>query len=286
MPLQTQHVVGRFLGVFAWKFFLRERDNAMINLQLCFPEKDNLWHQQMAKNSLKHAGKMLLEIGALWRWEKDELCELVTIVDNEEILIDALNKNRGVILASPHMGAWELISTYVGSTHPMITLFRPSRLNNINPVIKKARERFGQKSVPTTSAGMRVILKALSKKYVIGILPDQEPDRVNGVFAPFYRTPACTMTLICKLASKKRIPIVFCVMERLKQGYKLHYLKADDDCYNKDPVIAATAMNKTLEKCIAISPEQYLWNYRRFRLRQDGSRRCYKIPSPKRHIRE
>ncbi len=277
LPLSVQHVIGCFLGWIAWKFVRRERDSSLVNLRLCFPEKDNLWHENLAKESLKHAGKALVETGALWRWNEKKLCSLVTTVENESILLEALEKNQGVILASPHIGAWELITTHIGSSYPMISLFRPSRLSDMDPIIKNARERFGQRTAPITAAGMRSVLKALSEKQIVGILPDQEPQRASGVFAPFFGVPACTMTLMGKLISKSNIPVVFCVMERLDGKYKLHFVKPESACYDKNPKVSAAAINKTIENCIAIAPEQYLWSYRRFRLKEEGGRRSYKL---------
>ncbi len=249
----------------------------MINLKLCFPDKTDQWYNKIIRQSLQHTGKALFEIGAMWRWQESNLCNLVISTVNEEVLIKALNQDRGVILASPHIGAWELISIYVGSQHPMINMFRPSRMKVFDPIIRTARERFGQKMAPTNAAGVRMILKALSQKQIVGILPDQEPDRENGIFTPLYNTPACTMTLLSKLANKNQVPIVFCVMKRLKKGYELHYLDPVEDFHNRDIVIAATAVNQAVERCIAIAPEQYLWSYKRFRLLREGGKRSYRI---------
>jgi len=36
-------------------------------------------------------------------------------------------------------------------------------------------------------------------------------------------------------------------------------------------------MNRTVEQCIRMAPEQYQWSYKRFRQRPDGSRNPYDL---------
>lgn len=277
LPLSVQHRLGAWLGLLLWVIPGRERATTRINLGLCFPEKSGEWRDDLGRKSMIHTGKALLETGAMWRWQQDRLCREITSVRNQQVFDQALAQNRGLILASPHIGAWELIPVFISKHHPMVNMYRPARSAALDPIIRRARERFGALTAPANASGVRIILKALQRNKVVGILPDQEPDRENGVFAPFFGTPACTMTLLGKLARKNRTPIVFCVMKRLEKGYELTYLKPLEDFYSENPLIAATAVNHAVERCIEIAPEQYLWNYRRFRLLKDGGKRKYKI---------
>ncbi|MCB1756562.1 MAG: lysophospholipid acyltransferase family protein [Gammaproteobacteria bacterium] len=278
LPLSLQHRLGTWLGLFFWAIRGRERTATEINLQLCFPDQSAQWRDRLGRQSMIHTGKALLETGAMWRWPEDRLCELVTSVKNRQVFDRALAGNQGLLLASPHIGAWELIAVYINASYPMVNMYRPARSATLDPIIRNARERFGAQTAPANASGVRTILKALRENQVIGILPDQEPDRENGVFAPLFNTPACTMTLLGKLAQKNRTPVVFCVMKRLKKGFELEFLEPLEDFYNPDPLQAATAINQAVERCIAIAPEQYLWSYRRFRLLQEGGKRQYSRP--------
>ncbi len=275
LPLSGQHFLGSILGRLFWLTSNRERSATRLNLKLCYPEKPDKWRKQLGQKSLIETGKALVETGAMWHWNQNRLTSLVRNVCGQSIMDSARSKNKGVILASPHIGAWELIGVYVGSRHTMINMYRPPRSAAMEPIIKSARERFGAKVAPANPSGIRVIFKALREQNIVGILPDQEPDRENGLFAPLFNTPACTMTLLGKLARKSNAPIVFCTMKRLENGYELHYIEPDPDIYSEDPLIAATSTNRTIEQCIAIAPEQYLWSYRRFRLLPSTGKRKY-----------
>jgi KDO2-lipid IV(A) lauroyltransferase len=51
---------------------------------------------------------------------------------------------------------------------------------------------------------------------------------------------------------------------------------AHADIRNSDEVLAATALNTSIEECINGCPEQYQWNYKRFRRQPEGRSNFYK----------
>jgi len=275
LPLGIQHRLGAALGVLFWVLPNRQRCATLINVDLCFCDKPTRWRRNIARQSLKETGKALIETGAIWTWPQSKLCQLVVAERQRDIFQGALDRKAGVIIASPHIGAWELIGVYLGAHYPMLNLYRPPRCAAMEPIVLKARQRFGSGLAPINASGIRTTMKALKSGAIVGMLPDQEPDRDSGVFAPFYGTPACTMTLLGKLARKSGAPIVFCTMKRLRNGYELHYVQPDAEIYSEDPGLSAAASNRSIEQCIAIAPEQYLWSYRRFRLIETCGTRCY-----------
>lgn len=278
LPLSALQSLGRVTGQLFCRAKSRESAITQTNLALCFPEQPSALRGDLACASLEHTGRALWEIGAMWRWNQTRLTRLVVREVNRACFDDAVASQRGVILASPHIGAWELIGPHIGAQHPMINMYRPSRSAAMDPVILQARSRFGCENAPANPRGVRMVLKALAQKKVVGILPDQEPDRESGVFAPFFGQAACTMTLLGKLAARSQAPVVFCVMKRLPRarGYEMHYLPAPPEIADPDTEIAATALNQMVEACIEIAPEQYLWSYKRFNLLPDGGKRRYR----------
>ena len=60
--------------------------------------------------------------------------------------------------------------------------------------------------------------------------------------------------------------------ERLPRGrgFDLHYLPADEEIASTDLARSAEALNREVERCIRQKPEQYMWSYKRFRMRPPG----------------
>lgn len=277
MPLRVNHAIGSAFGWFVNLVPNRQSRFIDRNLSLCYPSLNPAERALMVRSNMIETGKNLTELGIFWHWPKVRIKNLVIEESNRHLLDDALARNRGVIIAAPHSGAWELIGMRLTCDTPMHFLYRPNKKSHLNQLILSARERFGGKCYPITARGLSSLVRALKKGGIIGILPDQEPGDDHGVFAPFFDVPAYTMTFLSGLARKTGSPVVFAVMERLPSasGYRLHYLPADDDIANRDPEIAGAALNRCVEQCVEIAPTQYMWNYRRFRKRPENGDPVY-----------
>jgi len=277
LPLKVNHAIGGFLGWCFWLFPTRDKKIAMINLSRCFPEKDAKWHRATARKSFIEAGKALTETSVLWHASGERINNLITEFFGLPVLEAAATGKQGAILASPHMGSWELTGLYAASKYPMTSLYKPPKIKALDQLIKRARETTGSHLVPTTAGGIRKLHRALNQGECIGLLPDQEPGHGRGVFAPLFNIQAYTMTLLHRLSHEKNIPVVICFAERLPRGkgYHFHILAPDERIHDDDPAVSAAALNDAIEKIIRINPSQYIWGYKRFKKRPDGSESFY-----------
>jgi KDO2-lipid IV(A) lauroyltransferase len=206
-----------------------------------------------------------------------EVLSLVRRVYGLELL--ERTEGRGVIVLSPHLGAWELAGLYLSTLGPTTTLYRTQPVGDA--LVRQARGRGGAELVPTDQHGIRRLLQALRRGGYLGILPDQEPKADRGsVFAPFFGVPAFTMLLVNRLARRTGAPVVFLFAERLPKakGFHLHCIAAPEGIDSEDDVVAATALNLGVQRSIEVCPEQYVWAYKRFRSRPDGSPHPYRGP--------
>jgi len=277
LPLRLNLKIGVALGRIFHLVPNRHRRVVEQNLTLCYPELGDQERAILVKNNLAETGKNLTELGAFWFWQRDKVSSLIRGESGTEHLLAALAEKKGVIVAAPHMGAWELIGLKFTADRPMHFLYRPGRKPAFDNLIIGARERFGGKCYPITRRGLSALVRALKQGEMIGILPDQEPADEHGVFAPFFKHQAYTMTFLSNLAQKTGAPIIFAAMQRLPDntGYHLHYFPSDRDLVSTDPQIAASALNRLVQKCIEIAPEQYMWNYKRFKKTPAGTTRRY-----------
>ena len=140
-----------------------------------------------------------------------------------------------------------------------------------------ARNRGGGRALPTNSRGVRGLFKALRDGEVVGILPDQEPPKREGRYAPFFGRPALTMELPVKLAARQRAPMVFGYAFRLPRGgrWVIRFREAPEGLTSPDPDQAVAALNAGVEACVREAPEQYLWTYKRFNHQPEGWSRPY-----------
>jgi len=275
IPLPYLHRAGALVG---WAIALipnRQRRNALINISLYAPQQRASELVRMRNRSLRELGKTLFETAPLWLRPPQEALALVREVRGIELL--EREPGRGLIVLSPHIGAWELAGLYLSSRGPTAIFYKPQRL--LDELIVDARRRGGATLAPITARGIRQLLSALERGEYAGILPDQEPREDKGaVFAPLFGVPAYTMLLVNRLARRSGAPVIFMIAERLPgaAGFRIHCLQAPEGIDSEDDLIAAAALNRGIEQCIAVCPDQYLWSYRRFRRRPAGGSKVYR----------
>ena len=277
LPLPVSHGLGFLVG---WGLFLfpsHSRRISRINVALCFPALSADEQRKLVRRTLIEMGKTIFEVGALWLRPGKSTLRLIKQVHGSELVEAALSAGKGVILASPHQGAWEAAGLYCGAHYGMSCLYKPLKMHQLDALVTRARGRLGGHYVPADAGGIRILYKALKQGDTVGMLPDQEPLAGTGVFAPFFGIPAYSMVFLGRLAAKSGAQIIFTWCERLSwgRGYHLHFREAPASAHSADTLEATSANNQAVEDCVRTNPAQYQWSYRRFRRRPEGEQEFY-----------
>jgi len=277
LPLRTSHALGSFLGKSLMRGNATEKRTAQTNIALCFPELSTQQRQTLLEQALIETGKTIAESGIVWLSAQKRFFSLIKEVHGEEHLRAGLKKGKGVILAIPHLGNWEAIGIYCSSRYPMTSLYRPPRVSGMDDTIRKARQRFGAKLVPTNARGVKALYQALGHNELVAILPDQDPRESGGQFSPFFGHQANTMTLLSRLAQKTAATVLCAYAERLpdSQGFTIHFRPTSSEILNKEMSTSLAALNQSVEAAVRCIPTQYQWSYKRFRTRPDGEAKIY-----------
>jgi len=244
------------------------------NLATCFSTKTSAEIEKMTHASLTNTACTILEMGKSWLPPMAKSLELVTESEGEDNFFAATASEQGVILLAPHIGNWEIFGFYLCEKLKSTWLYQPPEFKLMDQFITKTRSRAGIEMAPTHRIGVSKVLAALRRGEVVGILPDQIPPAEGGRFAPFFGEPALTMTLPSKLIQKTKAKVFCGFAQRLPnaRGYKIIVEEAMSDIYSEDLDESIMALNRSIEKTIMKSVEQYSWEYKRFRRRPDGSR--------------
>ena len=223
----------------------------------------------MTRSSLQHMILYFFEFAQLRYWPEDKLLGRIRELEGIELLDEYAEKHQGAVILIPHLGNWEMFSTYLGIHYGFSALYDPPKISSIEPVIVDTRQRFGGRMFPISAGGMRGLLKSLQQGDFVLVLPDQVPERDQGVYAPFFGRPALTMTLAHRLASKCDHRVVLAYIERVMDGrsyyYRLRIQALPADILNMDSQAFAEMLNGAIEGLVKRSPEQYQWEYKRFK---------------------
>jgi KDO2-lipid IV(A) lauroyltransferase len=268
LPLGVSRKLGRALVHCYWPFGGRSRKVTERNVQLAFPELSCGQQRRLAKDSLLATGELLGEIGHVWLRPRAYVLGLCKEVRGAELLKQAQAEGRGVIVLGPHLGNWEVLGLHLPSVGPTVILFAPPQLEALGPMMRQSRERTGATVVPTDSRGLVQLLRSVKRGHIAGILPDQAPPEVgSGQNSPFMGRDAFTPTLASKMLRRTGALAVFGFARRVPGGFILYYFPAEEAIYDEDTAVSLAAMNRGVEACVRMCPEQYQWEYKRFRTR-------------------
>ena len=277
LSLASAQRLGRGIG---WLLYHTDNTNrrvARINIARCLPERRPDQHEALVKACLSQLGMCSMEAGAAWLWPIERVRALIVDVDGEALFHDAVARGKGLIIAGPHLGNWEVMATWIAVRTEMTGLYRPPKMPALDDIITKSRERLPVTMVPADQSGVKQLLQALRAGRAIYALSDHEPSRGIGVFAPFFNQMAYTGNLVPKLALRTGATVLLACAERLPNtaGFRLHFRPGPVLAEGADDVATAAALNAALADLIREFPEQFLWNYKRFRTRPAGEARLY-----------
>ena len=278
LPLPALHRLGSWLGWLLLHMPNAVRHKAQATLSIVITQFRGETRQSLLRSSMIEAGKSVFEICRIWSGDPQQALALVRDVCGLDLFDRALASGRGLILAAPHLGCWELLNIWLGSRIPLAIAYRPPRQPALEALLLRARGSPTVEQVRADGpAGVRKLYKRLIDGGVVGILPDQQPKLGEGEFAPFFGTPALTMVLLSRLAQRTGATVLFCYAERLPRGagYRLHFLPAPEGIGAADLPTAVAALNRGVEACVRLAPAQYQWHYKRYSIRPPGDERNF-----------
>jgi Kdo2-lipid IVA lauroyltransferase/acyltransferase len=277
--LSFAHRIGYIFGWLLNTIPNKSKQIAKKNIEICLPDLDFKEQNILLRRTLNESGKTLAEMGIMWLANSERVLNMIKSIEGEEFLKTAIENHKGVLLAMPHIGSWELVNLYVARHYPVTSLYKPPHMHALGNIIKESRQRTGATLVPTDTRGIRAVSKALKNGEVIVILPDQQPppQLKNGIFSNFFNYPAYSATLMSKLAAKSDSEIIYAYTKRLAKGkgFSLVFQPASKNDAKTDIQHSVDVMNKDIETVIRDCPEQYQWTYKRFKHRPNDEKRFY-----------
>ncbi len=255
----------------------REARVARRNLELAMPKLESDARVALHREILRTTARQALESLRLWTRPASRNLADIAEVHGVELFDAALADRRGLIVAAPHMGNWELLNQWLAMKTSLAILYRAPESPTGEAFLRRVRANAGGQveQVRAEASGVRTLLKRLQKGGVIGILPDQQPKAGDGEFAPFFEVQALTMTLLGRLAARSGARVLVAWCERLPgtspPRFALHVQAAPEAIADADPSASVAALNAMVEAIARRDLSQYQWTYKRYTLRPPAS---------------
>jgi phosphatidylinositol dimannoside acyltransferase len=129
--------------------------------------------ERVARRAFQNYGRMLMDFLLLGSLTPDDLRERVSI-EGRDHLDSALERGRGVIMAVPHMGSWDMAGSYGGAIGYRVTAVAERFPGSLNEVVVRTRQRFGLNVITMGRSAVRGITDALQKNSIVALVCDLE----------------------------------------------------------------------------------------------------------------
>ena len=263
---------GCLLGWFLGRVLKFKRRLMLKQIREAMTELTDEEVEKLLARVYRHLGLLLVEILRLPNFFRLNTHKRVSVEGVEEHLLPEIEKGKGVLMLTGHIGNWELAGASLNvlgfQLHPVVKEMKSEAGMYL---LKRMRADNGIVTLPRKNS-VRDIIRTLKEGRIITFVLDQNMTSSEGAFVDFFGRPACTMTGLATLSKKTGAPVAPIVFVRnpdLKSfTFKvLPALKWEEVGETaKDVILHNTQIYTTvLENMIRETPEQWIWMHKRWK---------------------
>jgi KDO2-lipid IV(A) lauroyltransferase len=185
--------------------------------------------------------------------------------DLERILKD---RNQGVIVASGHMGNWEVVARAAAMLRPLCAIYRPFNNPYLDRSVHADRGSSNLRLISKYDSDPRRLLRILQTGEALAVMIDQHAR--NGVPVRFFGRKALTTPSVAMLHLVTRTPIL--VAYAIRVGPLRYEVRATGPFQfersgdrNRDVLQITQRLTDEIESSVRRHPDQYMWGHRRWR---------------------
>jgi KDO2-lipid IV(A) lauroyltransferase len=265
-PIQISRFIAQSLaGLVNFLKISKTSATIRLNLQIALPELTPEQNEKIIQQAIRNELTSYFEFFSIWGANTAKNIARIHSIQGEQLLLDAIKTQQGLVLIVPHFGTWEIMNAYLSQFTEMTILYKPVKNPATNQFVREARSRENANLVPTDESGVRQIFKALKQGGTTVILPDHTPN-FGGEMIPYFGIPLATSNLSAKLIQKTKAKSLFLYALRNKeQGFDMYIEPIDESIYQGNANDGTQVILTAIEDLIRRYPEHYHWSYKRFK---------------------
>ena len=255
---------GEVLGILSYKLIKKRREVTLDNISKAFPEKNPKEVERIAKESYKVMVKTFMM--SLWM---PDICgdDNKVIFHNLELFEKVKSENKGIIIASLHMGSFEGVQK-IALTNNLYDVIKSQKNNLLDEYMNENRRRTGIKLIYKGSSATRELVKAIKNKDIVCLFSDHKDD--GGCDVEFFGRKTKGSTGVSTLSLRYDCPAILTYII-LDENNKTHIyfdkvlslVKSGD--VKHDIEVNTQLLMDEYEALIRKYPEQWMWFHRRWK---------------------
>ncbi|MBU1108718.1 MAG: lysophospholipid acyltransferase family protein [Candidatus Riflebacteria bacterium] len=277
LPEKPGRVMAAAIGLLAWQSWRSERmriENCVDRIYYRMRRQPPDAIKNIVRKAFVHFALVAYELLRFPTLNQAILEQRVTL-GGREILDQELKKGKGVILALPHLGNWEILGAAIAHAgYPLNSFYLAQKEGEIGGLLDHFRNYSGIVLHDRDRGGIKA-LKALRNSGILGMIADQDGAR-NGIYMNFLghwvSMPAGPANWSLKTGAS--LMPLFSLRCGHSPEYRATFLPpVSEDSgadYNERVISRTVALTRWMEEIILQHPEQYLWFYDRFKPRHEA----------------
>ena len=225
--------------------------------------------QRLSRQVFQHFGITIVELLQMACISQQDLVSKVHI-EGEQILIEALARQKGIVLVTAHLGNYEMaaqsVPCFLGLQ--MTAVAKKMRNDRLNHFIHYLRTRFGNKIIYKKGA-LPEMMQTLRQGAIVAILMDISR-RFEGVEVNFFGRRATATPAAALLGLRCKSPIVPAFCHRNSKGELIVQIEPPIELKRTQDLrfdLQANTQQITdrVERAIRCYPDQWNWTLKRWK---------------------
>lgn len=259
------------LGRAVYSLSGRNRRIARENIRLAGIAESEPDIRRLARRSFQSFARMLVETTRLCdRITASNWREFVTVNMSPAVEELLRTPGQGILVASAHLGNWEVAARAISMVKPVSIIHRPFRNPRADRDFTSRRGGDRLHLISKFDCGSRRLLEVLSRGEILALMIDQRmPSDAARTPVVFFGRPAWATRSVAMLHLIARVPLV--VASAVRTGpfkFQLNIVGpiACPRTGDRDEDVRVITQHATdvVEQQIRLTPEQYLWAQRRW----------------------
>ena len=252
--------------------FRARRDIIDMQLQACFPERDDAWIRETRSAFYRNFADVSVEIIKAVTMKPEEVDRRVRF-ENDAAVRAALDGGQSVVIVTSHNCNWEwaLLKLSIGFGHPLQAAYKPLKGRWGDSLMLTIRSRFGAEMITAKRLLIRV-MRYRGPARMIGMVTDQAPTS-SGVryFTQFMGLDTAFFVGPEAIARSGKLPVFYIAMRRESRGhYCMDFVPISAAGEELAPGALIERYAGAVERVTRERPPDWLWNYRRWKVQRDA----------------
>jgi KDO2-lipid IV(A) lauroyltransferase len=192
-------------------------------------------------------------------WTTERVQKTVTLT-HENLLLEPMQRGKGVVIALPHSGNWDHAGAYFCSLGiPLVTVAERLKPEALFQRFLRYRESMGFEVLSIDSRSFPTLVKRATEKRLIALVADRDLS-ASGVAVDFFGFPSRMPAGPALLAIKTGVPLVVAHVSYTEVGIHIAFTAVDvADTGSESERVSHTVqrMADLFEKGIAAHPEDW-----------------------------